>query len=79
MITVKDGSRVRDPRLDRLVRFDLRSKEFPIRILVEGKAPRSYTWRCQKCLDQGFIGFQIKIKQPDFKTGQMFLQIGIQI
>lgn len=53
---LKDNSVSTDPRLNRLVQFDERSRSFPIRTAVEGKAPRSYTWRCTKWLDQGQEG-----------------------
>jgi hypothetical protein len=44
-------------KFDRLVRFDERSREFPIRALVSKSAkPRSYTWSCPVCLDQGSEG-----------------------
>lgn len=54
----------RDPRLDRLVQFDERSRAFPIRALLPDKAkPRSYTWGCGIWLDQGnegaCVGFSI--------------------
>ncbi len=42
--------------LDRLVHFDEKSRNYPIRTLVDGKAPRSYTWRCDTYLDQGAVG-----------------------
>lgn len=45
-----------DPRLDRLVEFDERSRDFPVRALLRAPAeafpPRSYTWRCDVWLDQ---------------------------
>lgn len=41
---------------DRRVEFDDRSRRFPIRALVTGKTPRSYTWRCSTFLDQGSEG-----------------------
>jgi len=50
---LKNGAIVEDARLDRLVEFDERSREFPIRAAVAGKAHRSYTWRCDARLDQG--------------------------
>lgn len=40
-----------NPRLDRLVQFDERSREFPIRALVAGK-PRSFTWSVNQWFDQ---------------------------
>ena len=42
--------------LGRLVNFDERSRNYPIRHLVEAKKPRSYTWRCRAYLDQGSEG-----------------------
>lgn len=46
-----------DPRLDRLVQFDERSWEFPIRAIIPTLAPqRSYTWSCHTYLDQGMEG-----------------------
>lgn len=44
------------PKFDRLIEFDERSREFPIRTLVEGKPRRSYTWRVNVALDQGNEG-----------------------
>lgn len=44
-----------DPRLDRRVQFDERSRAFPIRALVS-PTPRSYTWSCEPVLDQGREG-----------------------
>lgn len=55
MIQLKDGSTTEDPRLDRLVQFDERSRAYPIRAVVP-KKPRSYTWRCKTYLDQGSEG-----------------------
>ena len=38
----------------RIVHFDPRSKQFPIRALIpRGTVPRSYTWTCPIVLDQG--------------------------
>lgn len=51
---LRDGSEVDDPRLDRLVHFDERSRAFPLRGTVPNK-PRSYTWNFRKydpALDQ---------------------------
>lgn len=42
--------------LDRRVQFDERSRGFPVRAVLEGKTPRSYTWRCGTWLDQGQEG-----------------------
>jgi hypothetical protein len=38
-------------KLGRLIRFDERSKNFPVRATVP-KRQRSYTWRCRSVLDQ---------------------------
>lgn len=52
-----------DPRLDRRVQFDERSRSYPIRNLVLDKPQRSYTWACDTYLDQGregaCVGFSI--------------------
>lgn len=55
---LKDGSATVDPRLDRLVEFDERSRNFPIRTAIPSKRPRSYTWRIASnyVLDQGREG-----------------------
>lgn len=54
---LKGGYTTRDPRLDRLVQFDERSRQFPIRALIPDKAkPRSFTWSCPVQLDQGQEG-----------------------
>lgn len=39
--------------LDRIVQFDERSRNFPVRATVGDKKPRSYTWRCLEQFDQG--------------------------
>lgn len=52
MVQLKDGTTTEDPRLDRLIKFDPKSREFPIRTLVGDKQPRSYTWRLPVYLDQ---------------------------
>lgn len=62
---LKDGTTVEDPRLDRLIEFDERSREYPIRATLRGKPPRSYTWRVQApfIIDQGqegaCVGFSV--------------------
>lgn len=58
MAHLRDGTEVDDPRLDRLVDFDERSRQFPVRALIaEDKPARSYTWnfapRDRAPLDQG--------------------------
>lgn len=43
-----------DIKFGRVVRFDERSRAYPIRALIAaGLAPRSYTWSCPIVLDQG--------------------------
>lgn len=52
-ITLRDGSTTSDPRLDRLVQFDERSRGYPIRSLLTEQLPlRSVAWRCDTWLDQ---------------------------
>lgn len=59
-----NGTITKDPRLDRLVSFDERNRNFPIRALLEaasiaeGKHAtfRSYTWSVPISLDQGSEG-----------------------
>jgi hypothetical protein len=50
-------------KFGRLVEFDKRSRNFPMRSLLRGLVPRSYTWRCSINLDQGSapacVGFSI--------------------
>jgi hypothetical protein len=41
---------------DRVVSFDEKSRNYPIRRLVGGYTPRSYTWSCKVNLDQGAEG-----------------------
>jgi len=53
---LKNNQTTEDPRLDRVVLFDERSKAFPIRATIEQKKPRSYTWRCMEWFDQGREG-----------------------
>lgn len=55
-IELKDGSTTTDPKLTRIKQFDENSRNFPIRALSVGKAPRSYTWRCNEWFDQGTEG-----------------------
>jgi hypothetical protein len=55
--TLKDGSEVADQRLARIVQFDEKSRDYPIRsTFTLGTKPRSYTWRCSEVLDQGREG-----------------------
>jgi len=55
-IVLKDGTTTQDPRLDRLVEFDEKSRSFPIRELLRADEPRSYTWSLPVYLDQGYEG-----------------------
>lgn len=45
-----------DPRLDRRVEFDEKSRDYPIRALVAARPFRSYTWSIGAFLDQGREG-----------------------
>lgn len=57
MVQLKDGTTTEDPRLDRLIQFDPKSREYPIRQLVGDKPLRSYTWGLPITnLDQGYEG-----------------------
>jgi hypothetical protein len=56
MTKLRDGSEVLDPRLDRLVQFDERSRQFPVRELVKELPFRSFSWRPTMYLDQGTEG-----------------------
>jgi len=53
---LRDGTTVQDGRLARLQQFDERSRKFPIRKTVGAKPLRSFTWKCDKWLDQGTDG-----------------------
>lgn len=56
MHTLRDGSHVTDPRLDRLAHFDERSRQYPVAATLTATKPRSYTWSCSTWLDQGREG-----------------------
>lgn len=57
VITLKDGTNVEDRRLDRLVEFDEKSRNFPARTLTVVKPTlRSVAWYCPAWLDQGQEG-----------------------
>jgi hypothetical protein len=54
---LRDGTDTQDPRLDRLVFFDERSRGFPVRAVISAQAvPRSFTWVVGQHLDQGNLG-----------------------
>lgn len=55
-IQLRGDIRTADKRLDRLVEFDERSRQYPVRKIVTAKNPRSYTWKAGKVLDQGQDG-----------------------
>jgi hypothetical protein len=55
-VILRNNIEVEDQRLDRIQQFDERSREFPIRSLLQAKTPRSYTWRCNEWYDQGREG-----------------------
>lgn len=57
-VKLRGGFSARDVRLDRLPVHDPRSRKFLVRRapVAAGKAPRSYTWRCDSWLDQGAEG-----------------------
>lgn len=57
LILLKNNTNTTDRRLDRVAKFDRRSRQFPIRELIGAdKTPRSYSWRCNIQLDQGNEG-----------------------
>lgn len=57
MPKLRDGSKTKDHRLTRIVKFDDRSRLYPARTLELGaKKPRSYKWACDHWLDQGQEG-----------------------
>lgn len=56
MIQLRNNQTTEDVRLDRLIQFDEKSRDFPIRSLVGEKPLRSYTWAVSKVLDQGREG-----------------------
>lgn len=59
MIPLRNGHWTNDYRLDRMRAVDLRSLDFLARdalTLEQLREPRSYTWACDKFLDQGVDG-----------------------
>jgi hypothetical protein len=55
-ITLRDGSDTEDVRLDRLIQFDERSRNFSIGPVVEDRPLKGKTWYQQTWLDQGREG-----------------------
>jgi hypothetical protein len=53
---LKDGSEINDPRVDRIVRFDERSRGFSILQDIPVVRPKTKTWKNTKVLDQGKEG-----------------------
>lgn len=47
---------IADPRLDRRVEFDEKSRKFPIMAVIPFQKPRTKTWDCKIWLDQGQEG-----------------------
>lgn len=60
---LKGDTTTGDLRMDRVVQFDERSRGYPLRRRRGRRKRRSYTWRCDKYLDQGeegaCVGFSI--------------------
>lgn len=56
MQILRNGTIIKDRRLDRLPSFDERSRNYPIRKLVEGLEPKTVLWGCDNTLDQGGDG-----------------------
>ena len=75
-ITLKDNSSTEDVRLDRLVEFDQRSRNFSISSVVSAKSPRSYTWRNTEWYNQrsegacvGFaLGHELNARPAEIKN-----------
>lgn len=51
-ILLRDGSRTADRRLDRLVQFDERSRDFPVRTILPPTGLVSRSWSAGRVLDQ---------------------------
>lgn len=62
-IQLKGGASTEDVRLDRVIEFDERSRDFALPARRGRRKRRSYTWRCDKYLNQGeegaCVGFSI--------------------
>lgn len=55
-IPLRGGAITTDPRLDRIVQFDERSRDFPITSIIDETKPRTRWWRHTAKLDQGKEG-----------------------
>lgn len=55
-IQLKGGNSTEDQRLDRVIQFDEKSRNFPVSTGMANKKLRSYTWRCNEWYDQGREG-----------------------
>lgn len=73
---LRNNQTTRDRRLDRLVSFDERSRQYPIRSILREKPRRGRNWLCATHLDQGSegacVGYGISHElaaQPQVCTG----------
>lgn len=53
---LKNDNVTKDKRMDRIVQFDERSRNFPVMATIENPNPRSFTWPCDVYNDQGKEG-----------------------
>lgn len=53
---LRDGTVPADRRLDRLVKFDKRSREYPVLTMMDRREPVAKEWACRRWLDQGNEG-----------------------
>jgi len=77
MIQLRGGQLTRHRSLDRVVYYDPRSRQYPVRSLVGGLQPRTHAWACNAHLDQGregaCVGFGIThelISEPAVVAGR---------
>lgn len=92
MYTLRNGTTVEDPRLDRLVQFDERSREYPVVRSIETRVFRSNTWRIKQnyLIDQGeegaCVGFSVtnelmarpaEVKFPNLEDANEFARSAI--